>query len=155
MQATLTQRYTARALDFIERNKARPFFLYFAHAMPHKPLAASEDFYKKSGAGLYGDAVAELDWSVGQVLAKLKELGLDENTLVLFTSDNGALVRRQHGRTARHEGQHLRGRLPRAVHRALAGENSRRSRERATRGDDGSVRHRAESRERRARPTTA
>lgn len=90
VQATLTQRYTARALDFIERNKARPFFLYFAEAMPHKPLAASEDFYKKSGAGLYGDAVAELDWSVGQVLAKLKALGLDENTFVVFTSDNGA-----------------------------------------------------------------
>jgi uncharacterized sulfatase len=90
VQATLTQRYTSRALDFIERNKARPFFLYFAHAMPHKPLAASEDFYKKSGAGLYGDAVAELDWSVGEVLARLKALGLDENTLVLFTSDNGA-----------------------------------------------------------------
>ncbi len=90
VQATLTQRYTARALDFIERNRARPFFLYFAHAMPHKPLAASEDFYKKSGAGLYGDAVAELDWSVGEVLAKLKALGLDENTFVVFTSDNGA-----------------------------------------------------------------
>ena len=90
VQATLTQRYTARALDFIERNRARPFFLYLPHAMPHKPLAASEDFYQKSGAGLYGDAVAELDWSVGQVLAKLKALGLAENTLVIFTSDNGA-----------------------------------------------------------------
>ena len=90
VQATLTQRYTARALAFIERNKTRPFFLYFAHAMPHKPLAASEDFYKKSGAGLYGDAVAELDWSVGEVLAKLKALDLDRNTFVVFTSDNGA-----------------------------------------------------------------
>lgn len=90
VQATLTQRYTERALDFIERNKARPFFVYFAQAMPHKPLAASERFYKKSGAGLYGDAVAELDWSVGEVLAKVKALGLDENTLVMFTSDNGA-----------------------------------------------------------------
>lgn len=89
VQATLTRRYTERANDFIERNKARPFFLYFAQAMPHKPLAASEDFYKKSGAGLYGDVLAELDWSVGQVLEKLKALGLDENTLVMFTSDNG------------------------------------------------------------------
>jgi uncharacterized sulfatase len=87
--ATLTRRYTERALQFITQNKNRPFFLYFAHAMPHKPLAASEAFYKKSGAGLYGDAVAELDWSVGQVLAKLDELRLDKNTLVLFTSDNG------------------------------------------------------------------
>ena len=57
--------------------------------MPHKPLAASEAFYKKSGAGLYGDAVSELDWSVSQVLAKLKELGLDDKTLVIFMSDNG------------------------------------------------------------------
>jgi uncharacterized sulfatase len=90
VQATLTQRYTAHALDFLERKKSVPFFLYLPHAMPHKPLAASEDFYQKSGAGLYGDAVAELDWSVGEVLAKLKTLGLAENTLVLFTSDNGA-----------------------------------------------------------------
>jgi arylsulfatase A-like enzyme len=90
IQANLTKRYTERAVAFIEKNRRRPFFLYFPHAMPHKPLAASEAFYKKSGGGLYGDAVAELDWSVGQVLAKLKELKLDENTLVMFTSDNGA-----------------------------------------------------------------
>ena len=90
VQATLTKRYTERALGFLARNATKPFFLYFAHAMPHKPLAASEAFYKKSGAGLYGDAVMELDWSVGQVLAKLKELHLEENTLVVFTSDNGA-----------------------------------------------------------------
>ncbi len=89
VQATLTQRYTARALDFLERNKSRPFLLYFAQMLVHKPLAASEGFYKKSGAGLYGDGLAELDWSVGQVLDKLKQLGLDEKTLVLFTSDNG------------------------------------------------------------------
>jgi uncharacterized sulfatase len=89
VQATLTRRYTERALRFLERNRNRPFFFYFAHAMPHKPLACSEAFYKKSGAGLYGDALAELDWSVGQVLAKLKELGLDDRTLVVFTSDNG------------------------------------------------------------------
>ena len=89
VQATLTKRYTERALRFIERNRDRPFFFYFAHAMPHKPLACSEAFYKKSGAGLYGDVLAELDWSVGRVLATLKELGLDERTLVIFTSDNG------------------------------------------------------------------
>ncbi|MDB6028140.1 MAG: arylsulfatase [Verrucomicrobiales bacterium] len=87
--ANLTKKYTARALQFIEKNKAKPFFLYFAHALPHKPLAASEDFYKKSGGGLYGDAVQEVDRSVGEVLNKLKELGLDKNTLVIFTSDNG------------------------------------------------------------------
>ncbi len=89
VQATLTKRYTDRALRFLEVNRARPFFLYFAHAMPHKPLACTEAFYKKSGAGLYGDVMSELDTSVGQVLARLKELGLDEQTLVLFTSDNG------------------------------------------------------------------
>ena len=89
VQATLTKRYTERALDFIERNREKPFFLYLAHAMPHKPLAASEDFYKKSGAGLYGDVMAELDWSVGRILAKLDELGLEKQTLVIFTSDNG------------------------------------------------------------------
>lgn len=89
VQCTLTARYTARALDFIERNKERPFFLYFPEVMPHKPLAPSEAFYKKTGEGLYGDVIAEVDWSVGQVLAKIKELGLDEKTLVVFTSDNG------------------------------------------------------------------
>src|SRR5258706_8040642 len=89
VQATLTSRYTERALDFIERNQAKPFFFYFAHAMPHKPLAASEKYYHQSKAGLYGDVIAELDASVGRVLAKVKELGLDDRTLVVFTSDNG------------------------------------------------------------------
>ncbi|MBI5774368.1 MAG: sulfatase [Verrucomicrobia bacterium] len=90
IQANVTKRYTERALNFIERNKARPFFLYLPHAMPHKPLAVSEDYYKKSGAGLYADVMSELDWSIGQLFAKLKELGLDEKTFVAFTSDNGA-----------------------------------------------------------------
>jgi uncharacterized sulfatase len=89
VQATLTERYTERALRFLEEKKDRPFFLYFAHAMPHKPLAASEAFYKTSDAGLYGDVIAELDASVGRVLARLEALGLDERTLVIFTSDNG------------------------------------------------------------------
>lgn len=89
VQATLTKRYTERAIRFVEKNKGRPFFVYLPHAMPHKPLAASEDFYKKSGAGLYGDAIAELDWSVGEILSKLKELELEKKTLVVFTSDNG------------------------------------------------------------------
>jgi N-acetylgalactosamine-6-sulfatase len=88
-QPTLTKRYTDKALAFIKENKSEPFFLYLAHAMPHKPLAASADFYGRSGAGLYGDVMAELDWSVGQVLEKLKDLDLDEKTLVLFSSDNG------------------------------------------------------------------
>ncbi len=89
IQATLTQRYTARAVDFIRRNSERPFFLYLPHAMPHKPLAASEAFYKKSGTGLYGDVIAELDWGIGEVLKTLDELNLNERTFVLFTSDNG------------------------------------------------------------------
>lgn len=89
VQATLTRRYTERTVDFIERNRERPFFLYLAHAMPHKPLAVSEEFYKKSGAGLYGDVMMELDAEIGRVLDKIKALGLDEQTLVLFTSDNG------------------------------------------------------------------
>ncbi len=89
VQAKLTQRYTERAVEFIEKSKDHPFFLYLAHAMPHKPLAPSESFYKKSGAGLYGDVIAELDWSTGRILDTLQLLGLDKQTLVIFTSDNG------------------------------------------------------------------
>jgi len=92
IQSTLTKRYTQRAIDFIERNfrRNRPFFLYLPHAMPHKPLAASEDFYTPvTPDDLYADVIRELDFSVGQILEKLKQLGLDDNTLVLFTSDNG------------------------------------------------------------------
>jgi uncharacterized sulfatase len=88
-QATLTRRYTARALDFIERNQKKPFFLYLAHVMPHKPLATTEQYYKQSGAGLYGDVLLDLDAGIGEVLGKLKELGLDEKTFVVFMSDNG------------------------------------------------------------------
>ncbi len=88
-QSTLTRRYTERAVRFLEANKARPFLLYLPHAMPHKPLAASEAFYRKTGTGLYGDTIAELDWSVGRILATLKRLGLERRTLVFFSSDNG------------------------------------------------------------------
>ena len=88
-QATLTRRYTARAIDFIERNQETPFFLYLAHVMPHKPLATTEQYYKQSGAGLYGDVLMDLDAGIGEVLQKLKDLGLDDNTFVVFTSDNG------------------------------------------------------------------
>ena len=90
VQATLTKRYTQRALRFIESKRDEPFFLYVAHAMPHKPLAASEDFYTPhTPHDLYADVIRELDWSVGQILAKLRELDLDRKTLVVFTSDNG------------------------------------------------------------------
>jgi arylsulfatase A-like enzyme len=85
----LTTAYTEHAVSFIARNKDRPFFLYVPHTMPHVPLAVSEKFRGKSPGGLYGDVIREIDWSVGQILAALKEHGLDGRTLVIFTSDNG------------------------------------------------------------------
>jgi arylsulfatase A-like enzyme len=88
-QQYLTRRYTERAVDFISRNKHRPFFLYLAHNMPHTPLFASERFKGTSARGLYGDVIAEVDWSVGRVLDALRENSLDEQTLVMFMSDNG------------------------------------------------------------------
>jgi len=88
-QDTLTLRYTQEAVRFIEQNRTKPFFLYLAHNMPHIPLFASDAFRNTSAAGAYGDAVEELDWSVGQVLAALGRLGLDGRTLVFFASDNG------------------------------------------------------------------
>jgi arylsulfatase A-like enzyme len=88
-QAHLTQRYTREALAFIEANEANPFFLYLPHTMPHVPLYASPEFAGQSDAGLYGDCIQEIDWSVGQILATLKRLGIDKNTLVVYTSDNG------------------------------------------------------------------
>jgi len=88
-QTQLTKRYTARAQQFITRNKDRPFFLFLSHAFPHVPLFASPEFTGRSEAGLYGDVVEELDWSTGEVMKTLTELGLDDNTLVIFTSDNG------------------------------------------------------------------
>jgi arylsulfatase A-like enzyme len=88
-QRTLTLRYTEAAVKFIEQAKDRPFFLYFAHTFPHTPVFASPAFAGRSRRGPYGDAVEELDWSVGRVLATLRRLGLAENTFVMFTSDNG------------------------------------------------------------------
>jgi len=81
--------YTEHAVRFIQTNKDKPFFLYVPHSMPHVPLGAGPDFKGKSAFGLYGDVVSELDWSVGQILAAIKENNLDDNTLVLFASDNG------------------------------------------------------------------
>ena len=88
-QTQLTRRYTEEAQNFIIANKAKPFFLYLAHTFPHTPLFASGRFKGKSSRGIYGDVVEELDWSVGEVFKTLKEQGLAENTLVVFTSDNG------------------------------------------------------------------
>lgn len=86
---SLTQRYTQQAVNFITQSKDAPFFLYMAHSFPHIPIAASQRFRGKSGLGLYGDAVAEIDWSVGRVLRALQNNGIDGNTLVLFSSDHG------------------------------------------------------------------
>lgn len=89
VQATLTRRYTERAVRFIEANAERGYLLILAHAMPHKPLAPSEAFFGRSGKGLYGDVMAELDWSVGQVRAAVERSGAADRTLIWFTSDNG------------------------------------------------------------------
>ncbi len=89
-QATLTKRYTREAIQFIERNKSKPFFLYLPHTFPHLPLFASKEFHGKSANGRYGDSVEEIDWSTGKILDALKQHGLDKNTLVIFTSDNGS-----------------------------------------------------------------
>lgn len=91
-QALLTRRYTERAVEFIRANRDRPFFLYLAHTMPHIPQYASPEFEGKSKGGLYGDSIEELDWSTGVILDALRDAGLDETTLVIFTSDNGAAL---------------------------------------------------------------
>ena len=91
-QTHLTTWYTEHAVDFINRNSQHPFFLYVPHSMPHVPLFCSEKFKNKSGAGLYGDVMMEIDWSVGQIQNAIKANGLDDNTLVIFTSDNGPWI---------------------------------------------------------------
>lgn len=88
-QSWFTQRFTEKALDFVETNKSKPFFLYLAHPMPHVPIYASEKFNGKTGRGLYADVIAEIDWSVGEIIKKLKKLKLEENTLLIVASDNG------------------------------------------------------------------
>ena len=87
-----TTNFTERAIQFIDKNKKRPFFIYLAHPMPHVPLFVSDKFKGKSKQGLYGDVIMEIDWSVGQILQKLRKEGLDENTLVVVTSDNGPWI---------------------------------------------------------------
>jgi arylsulfatase A-like enzyme len=91
-QSQFTKRCTQRAVEFIERNASGPFFLYMPHIMPHVPIFASEEFVGRSGAGLYGDVIEELDWSVGEVLSTLKRLDIDQRTLVIFISDNGPFL---------------------------------------------------------------
>ncbi|NIA15220.1 MAG: sulfatase-like hydrolase/transferase [Nitrospiraceae bacterium] len=97
VQSTLTERYTQEAIRFIEANKDRPFFVYLPHTMPHVPLHVSAHFANKSDAGLYGDVIECIDWSTGEILDAIDRLGLDDNTLVIFTSDNGPwLVKGDH-----------------------------------------------------------
>src|SRR5690606_27530226 len=87
-QTTITKRYTEEAVKFIRENQKQPFYLYLAHSMPHVPLFRSKEFADKSRRGLYGDVIEEIDWSVGQVLQELRDQGLDQNTIVWFSSDN-------------------------------------------------------------------
>ena len=89
VQETLTERYTQQAIEFITRNRNRPFLLYLPHTMPHTPLSVTERFAGKSKRGLYGDVVECIDWSTGEILDTLAKLGLEKNTLVMFSSDNG------------------------------------------------------------------
>ena len=98
----LTTMYTEEAITFITANKDKPFFLYLAHNMPHVPLGVSDKFRGKSKGGLYGDVIEELDWSMGEILKTLKELKLDDNTMVVFISDNGPWIEKQIGDHAGH-----------------------------------------------------
>ncbi len=88
-QRTITKRYTLRAVDYIKEHTDAPFFIYLAHSLPHIPLFASEDFLGKSKRGIYGDVLEEIDAGIGQILQTLKDEGLDQNTIVMFSSDNG------------------------------------------------------------------
>lgn len=101
-QNQLTTWYTERAVRFIENNRKKPFFLYVAHNMPHVPLHVSDKFRGKTERGLYGDVIAEIDWSVGQIMDALRRNGLERNTWIIFTSDNGPwLSYGEHGGSAR------------------------------------------------------
>jgi arylsulfatase len=108
-QSTLTPRYTEEAVKFIDAAKGQPFFLYFPHTFPHIPLHASPKFRGKSPHGLYGDVIEELDWSVGEVLGALKRNGLERNTLVMFSSDNGPWYQGSPGRLRGRKGSTFEG----------------------------------------------
>ncbi len=103
-QRYLTRRYTEESLKFIEASKGSPFFLYLPHSMPHSPVFASERFRGKSPLGLYGDVITELDWSVGEILSSLKKQGIEKNTLVMFSSDNGPWFQGSPGRLRARKG---------------------------------------------------
>ncbi len=100
-QNTITKRYTEKAVEFIQGHRDAPFFLYLAHSLPHIPLFCSPEYRGRSLGSLFGDVIEEIDWSVGQVLDTLRETGLDENTVVVFSSDNGPwLTFKTHGGSA-------------------------------------------------------
>jgi len=121
VQATLTQRYTLEAIKFIRDHMGSPFFLYYAHTMPHYPISASEGFKGKSENGLYGDVIEEIDWSVGEIVKILSESGILENTVIIFTSDNGAprtyMPEASNGAFSGYKGSHMEGgfRIPMIV----------------------------------------
>jgi arylsulfatase A-like enzyme len=106
---TLTQRYTAAAVDFISRSRGNPFFLHLGHAFPHLPLAVSPPFSGRSLQGLYGDAVQEMDWSVGEILNALRYNGVDSNTLIVFSSDHGPWFQGSPGRLRGRKGEVFEG----------------------------------------------
>ncbi len=149
VQATLTQRYTDRAVRFIERNKARPFFLYFAHAMPHKPLAAVRAALQEERRRAVRRCVGRTGRQRGRGAGCLADGRRRRPHARLLHQRQRPLVRRQQRRPARHEGQHLGRRLPRAADRPLAGADSRGPHQRPAGRDDGRVRHRAEGHRRR------
>lgn len=91
-QKMLTKWYTEHAVNFINKHKNEPFLMYVPHSMPHVPIFCSEEFEGKSSVGLYGDVMLEIDWSVGEINKALKENGIDKNTIVIFTSDNGPWI---------------------------------------------------------------
>ena len=96
-QSLLTRRYAEESVDFITEHRNKPFFLYLAHTMPHMPVAASHNFAGQSAHGIYGDAIEEIDWSVGYIMRHLHDLDLEENTIIIFTSDNGAATWKDEG----------------------------------------------------------
>ncbi len=118
---TLTERYTQRAVQFIEEAKSSPFFLYLPHSMPHIPQGASARFRGKSEQGLYGDVVREIDWSVGEILAAVKKQGLDSNTLVMFSSDHGPWYQGSPGRLRGRKGSTYEGGMRVAFYARMPG----------------------------------
>ncbi len=104
-QKNLTRWYTEHAVDFIKRHRDQPFLLYVPHSMPHVPLFCSDEFEGKSGKGLYGDVILEIDWSVGQINQALKDAGLDKNTIVIMSSDNGPWISYGHMQALPHSGR--------------------------------------------------